>query len=80
MNFLFDLINDISGYTSKYYDEVAEKIDHEGLIIKYREENKKYVGKNNLNESKLLGDKYPHSLMVIESVHELYRMHSPQVD
>jgi hypothetical protein len=51
MNFLFDLINDISGYTSKYYDEVAEKIDHEGLIIKYREENKKYVGKNNLNES-----------------------------
>ena len=36
LNFLFDLINHISGYTEKYYDEVATKMNHEQLIIKYR--------------------------------------------
>ena len=36
MNFLFDLINDIAGYTEKYYDETIDKIDHEGLVKKYR--------------------------------------------
>jgi hypothetical protein len=45
MNFLFDLINHISGYTEKYYGEHMDKIDHEGLIQKYREEIKKYEGK-----------------------------------
>ena len=32
MQFLFDVINDLAGYTQKYYEETLEKIDHEGLI------------------------------------------------
>ena len=72
MNFLFDLINHISGYTEKYYGEHVDKIDHEGLIQKYREEIKKYEGK--IQESPLLGDKYPHSLLVLESCQELFKM------
>jgi hypothetical protein len=27
-----------------------------------------------MNESDLLGDKFPHALLVIEAAHELYRM------
>lgn len=66
MNFLFDLINHISGYTEKYFDENFDKISHEELIQKYRAEMSKY--ENKINESNLLGDKYPHSLLVIEGV------------
>jgi hypothetical protein len=32
MNFLMDLINHISGYTEKYYEEHIDKIDHEQLV------------------------------------------------
>ncbi len=32
----------------------------------------KYDGK--INDSPLLGDKYPHSLLVIEGVQELFKM------
>ena len=32
MNFLFDLINYIAGYTHKYYEEMLEQISHEELI------------------------------------------------
>lgn len=74
MNYLFDLINEISGYTDKYYSET--KLDHEGLIKKYRAEKAKY---ENLNESPLLGDKHPHSVMVIESIQDILRMSSPMV-
>ena len=49
MNFMLDLINHISGYTHKYYDEIADKIDHEGLVKKYRAEREKY--ENNINDS-----------------------------
>lgn len=42
MNFLFDLINEIAGYTDKFYEESADKINHDGLVSKYREERKKY--------------------------------------
>jgi len=72
MNFLFDLVNHAAGYTEKYYDEQREKITEEGLIAKYRKDKKKYA--NNLQESPLLGDRYAHCLLVIEGVHELYRM------
>lgn len=65
MNFFFDLINHISGYTEKYYDEMKDKISHDELVMKYRKEKEKYG--NKLNDSPLLGDKYPHSLLVIES-------------
>jgi hypothetical protein len=51
-----DLVNHISGYTHKYYEEVKEKIDHEGLVSKYRAEWNKYEGK--VEESPLLGDYY----------------------
>ena len=72
MNFLMDLINHIAGYTIKYYDEIEEKMDLEDLVKKYRAEKEKYT--KDINESPLLGDKYPHCLMVIEGVQELYRM------
>jgi len=72
MNFLFDLINHISGYTEKYFDEHFDKISHEELIQKYRAEMSKY--ENKINESNLLGDKYPHCLLVIEGVQELFKM------
>jgi len=50
-------------------------IDHEGLVAKYRAEKVKYEkqGKNP-DQSPLLGDFFPHSLMVIESIHELLEM------
>ncbi len=38
LNFLFDLINHIAGYTEKYYDELKDKVSHEELVKKYREE------------------------------------------
>ena len=38
LNFLFDLINDCAGYTSKYYDENFERITFEELVQKYRKE------------------------------------------
>ena len=47
-------------------------MNHEQLVYKYREERDKF--QNNMNESELLGDKYPHALLAIEGVHELYRM------
>lgn len=72
LNFLCDLVNHISGYTHKYYDELLQKVDNEGLVQKYRKELKQYDGK--INESPLLGDKHPHSILVIESVQELQRM------
>ena len=40
--------------------------------MKYRSDKKKY--ENNLSESPLLGDHYAHCLLVIEGVHELYKM------
>jgi len=68
MNFLFDVINEISGYTEKYYDEMRDKIDHEGLVKKYRKEKTFYDSSKDasIQDSSLLGDHYPHSLMVIE--------------
>jgi hypothetical protein len=72
LQFTMDLINYISGYQEKYYEEIQDKCDHEALIQKYRVEKIKYEGK--IQESPLLGDRYPHSLLVIESVQELFNM------
>ena len=72
MNFLFDLINHISGYTEKYFEEHFDKISHEDLIQKYRAEKTKYEHK--INDSPLLGDRYPHSVLVLEGVQELFKM------
>jgi hypothetical protein len=38
MNFFFDVINHISGYSEKFYDEVTDKMNHEDLVAKYRAE------------------------------------------
>lgn len=32
MNFLFDVINEIAGYSEKYYSELANVVDDEDLI------------------------------------------------
>ena len=70
MNFLFDLINECAGYTSKYYDEIgAGKLNYQQMVRKYRKD------KDNAAKSELLGDKHPHCLMVIEGVHKLFRMY-----
>lgn len=45
MNFLMDLINHIAGYTHKYYEELRDQIDHEGLVQKYRSELSKCEGR-----------------------------------
>lgn len=66
MNFMFDLINHIAGYTSKYQEEHIDKVSHEQLVEKYRAEFLKY--ENNLNESPLLGDRHPHCLLVLEGM------------
>jgi hypothetical protein len=29
MNFFFDLINHLGGYTEKFYEELADKMNHE---------------------------------------------------
>ena len=73
LNFLFDLINDCAGYTEKYYEENFEKNTFEELVQKYRKEKEQHQ-ENNYTSSELLGDMYPHCLLVIEGVEKLYRM------
>lgn len=69
MNFLFDLINESAGYTSKYYDEIgAGKMRHSQMDTKYRAE------RSNVAQSELLGEHHPHCLLVIEGVDRLYRL------
>ena len=75
MNFFFDLINHAAGYTDKYYDDQSERVSIEDLIRKYRNEKKKH--ESNIQASLLLGDHNPHCLLVLEGVHELYRMSGP---
>eukprot|EP00347_Sterkiella_histriomuscorum_P014896 403359104 len=72
MNFLFDLVNQIAGYSQKYYDEIQEKISHEELVQKYRNDKNKHQA--NINQSDLLGDKHTHCLLVMEGLQELYKM------
>ncbi len=72
MNFFFDLINEVAGYTEKHYDEVIEKFSTEDLIQKYRAH--RNLPDNDPAKIKLLGGDHPHCLMVIEGVHQLYRM------
>jgi hypothetical protein len=75
MHFFFDLINHVSGYTEKYYDEIADKMNHEDLVKKYRTEKIKYQDEHEgFKKSELLGNHYPHSLMIIEGIQELYKM------
>lgn len=64
MNYFFDLINEISGYTHKYHEET--KLNHEELIAKYRS-----IKNSDGFDSPLLADDYPHSVMVIESLQNL---------
>ena len=73
MNFLFDLINELAGYSMKFYEESTDKIDHDGLVKKYREERKKYTDVG-LDKSELLGNHHPHCLMVIEGLQDLVKM------
>ena len=70
MNFLFDLINECAGYTTKYYEELgAGKLTIDEMVTRYRKE------KDDPTNSELLSDKYPHCLLVIEGVHKLFRMY-----
>lgn len=74
MNFFFDLINDVAGYTEKYYDEFKERQTIEQLIQKYRAEYKRTEQTDSIKTSKLLGDLYPHCLLVIEGADQLFKM------
>ena len=73
LNFFFDLINDCAGYTDKYYKETHDRITTEQLIQKYRREKEKHID-TQFKDSPLLGDHYPHCLLVFEGVEKLYRM------
>jgi hypothetical protein len=75
MNFFFDLINHAAGYTDKYYDHHLTRHTPEQLVQKYRKDKIKYEG--NLADSKLLGDRHPHCLLVLEGVQALYKMTTP---
>jgi hypothetical protein len=75
LNFLFDLVNHISGYTEKYYDDMTVK--HADLVARYRAEKDTYEGR--INESPLLGDHHPHCLLVIEGCQRFFEM-SPHGD
>lgn len=70
------MINDIAGYTEKYYSEMMDQISHEELILKYRKEKVKFDHKQS---GTLLADDHPHVLMVLESVQDLIRMPGPKV-
>jgi hypothetical protein len=66
-----DLINQIAGYSEKYYRETL--LSHEDLVIKYRKEKERCQEKGiPLTESDLLGGKHPHCLLVIEGVQEFF--------
>ena len=72
LNFFLDLINECAGYTDKYYNEMgAGKLTFNQMVAKYRKER----DAGDIADSDLLGDKYPHCLMVIEGVEKLYRMY-----
>ena len=72
MNFFFDLINECAGYTEKYYSEIGSgKLTYSQMVKKYRKEKES----GDVSTSELLGDHYPHCLMVIEGVEKLFRMY-----
>ena len=69
MNFLFDVINDIAGYTEKFYDEIQEKMSHDDLVQKYREERERCSSAGiSYDKSDLLGNKHPHCVLAIEGL------------
>lgn len=64
-----DVINDVAGYTEKYYQETAEKMSHEDLIAKYRAERDRCEAQNiPITKSLLLGETHPHCLLVLEGI------------
>ena len=52
---------------------MPDQIEYEELIVKYRAEKEQHK-ETNYENSEMLGDKYPHCLLVIEGVEKLYRM------
>ena len=75
MNYLLDVVNEIAGYSEKHYEETMERINHEGLIHKYRSEKERCQEEDvPLSESPLMGDQHPHCVLVIEAIHELLDM------
>ena len=73
LNYFLDLINHCAGYTDKYYNEHHKRIKNHELIEKYKKE-KELHEDNNFKDSKLLGDNYPHCLLVIEGIQNLLKM------
>jgi hypothetical protein len=73
MNTLFDIINEIAGFTDKYYSEMENVIDHEGLREKYKKERGK-----NPEESEVLHSRHAHCLLAIEGIESLTNMRSSE--
>lgn len=69
MNFLFDVINEIAGYSEKYYSELANVVDDEDLIQKY----KKYRGVDP-ETTEEMHSRHLHCLMALEGVEILKEM------
>jgi hypothetical protein len=75
LNYFLDLINHCAGYTEKYYDEHHKRITHEQLVAKYRKEREAHE-ETHFKDSDMLGDKYPHCLLVMEGVQKFFDMPS----
>ena len=71
---MFDLVNDIAGYTERYYEETLDKIDHDGLVMKYRNAKNSCESSKDIENHPLLGDLYPHCLLVLEGIQSFYEM------
>lgn len=73
LNYFLDLINHCAGFSDKYYNESHKRIKNHELIEKYKKERELHEA-SKFVESELLGEKYPHCLMVIEGIQHLVRM------
>jgi hypothetical protein len=73
LNYFLDLINHCAGFSDKYYNESHKRIKNHELIEKYKKEKELHEA-TNFKDSELLGEKYPHCLMVIEGIQNLVRM------
>ena len=75
LNYFLDLINQCAGYTDKYYNEHHKRVKNHELVEIYKKEREIHE-RNQFKESALLGDIYPHCLMVIEGIQTLIKMKS----
>ena len=70
LNFMFDLYNDVCGYTEKYIDE---------SVLSYEEWVEKMKPKRGNMEDPYFSEEHPHCLLAIEGAEHLSRHHDIRV-